>query len=187
MLPAGQPEGAERPHRRSGRCPGHLDDGERQATRHLPDVVERRRRDVGGVHSDEVVGALPVKWSQRDVDGEIPAKQAALDLLNPTSTLAVADDDEGTFPVDAPGEIVQQPQAGLVRLVHVVHGQQQTGARRCEPEQLGSRNEQPLVGSLTAPRQLSARQSTFDLPPVRVAQPVEQRRMPSAQVGELEG
>jgi len=56
-----QPERAERSNGRGGRCPGHLDDRERQTARHLPDVVQRRGRDVGQVHSDELVGALPVQ------------------------------------------------------------------------------------------------------------------------------
>ena len=115
-------------------------------------------RDVGRL-CIRTRSSVPCRSSGRSGTWMARFRRSRLALICSTRRppVAVADDDEGAFPADAPGEVVQQAEAGLVRLVHVVDGEQQTGARRREPQQLGRGNEQPLVGALAAPRQLGAR------------------------------
>ena len=84
-------------------------------------------------------------------------EQAGLDLFHSLSARAVADDDERGLAGDRPGKIVQQPQAGLVGLVHVVDGEQQAGPGGREAQQFRGGDEQPLVGPLPRPRSAHAR------------------------------
>ena len=83
-----------------------------------------------------------------------------------------------------PGEVVQQSQRRLVRLVQVVHDEQQPAVAGGQAEQLRRRDEQPLVRGLAAPRRLLPGQRAVELQPEAVVQPVEQRRVLPAEVAE---
>ena len=95
------------------------------------------------------------------------------------------------------GEVVQEAEARVVGVVRVIDHEQQSGAGRGEPHELGRGDEQPLMsdpaaadrgtagrlGGLAGARRLVTAPSPVDLRAVRVIEPVEQRRMPAAEVG----
>ena len=118
------------------------------------------------------------------MDGHGAPEQAGLDLFHSLSARAVASDDERGLAGDRPGKMVQQPQAGLVGLVHVVDGEQQAGPGGREAQQFRGGDEQPLVGPLPVPGQLVPSQGSVDLLAECLVEPVEQSRMLPAQVGE---
>ncbi len=84
----------------------------------------------------------------------------------------------------AAGQVVQQPQRGLVGLVDVVDHQQQTVAGRGEAHQLG-RPRRTSAGGWT-PRSSSRRCRTglARSRPVAVVEPVQQGRVPATEVAE---
>ena len=80
---------------------------------------------------------------------------------------------------------MEEAQAGVVGVVHVVDGEQQAVRRRREPDQLGGGDEQPLVRAARRSTGISApAEGAVDLLAVMVGEAVEQRRVPPAHVGE---
>jgi hypothetical protein len=53
----------------------------------------------------------------------------------------VADDEQDPFGGGHPGEVVQQAEAALVRLVQVVDREHRAGAARGQAQELGDRDE----------------------------------------------
>ena len=92
--------------------------------------------------------------------------------------------EDGALVDDAASQVVQQAQARLVGVVHIVDDQEHSGARRGDPHQLGGRHEQPLVHGLAAPIEVATGQGPADLAPVLVAQRVQEGRVPPAEVVE---
>jgi hypothetical protein len=94
----------------------------------------------------------------------------------------MGDRDEDPFGHGETGQIVQQPQAGFVRVVSVVDQEHGPVSRRSEAQELRDADEQPLVPALTRPLLGRPAQRLGDLDAVVVGKTVQERRMPSAQV-----
>ncbi len=127
-------------------------------------ATERRELDpAAGATPDQAVGHLPHLVAHRT---------------------AVRQREQHRLVHGTPGQVVQQPQRRLVRLLDVIHHQQQAVARGREAHQLGGGDEEPLVPGLAAPGHVPAGQGALDLQPVDVVETVEQGRVLAAQVAE---
>ena len=83
-----------------------------------------------------------------------------------------------------PGEVVQQAQAAVVGVMHVVDGEQYALPCRGQLEQFGRGEEEPLVGALPGPRGRRPVPRPVDLVPVRAGQAGEQPGILPAHAGE---
>ena len=82
------------------------------------------------------------------------------------------------------GEVVQQPDGGVVGVVDVVDRQHRARRRAGEPEQLGDGDEQPLVRAVAVPRRVEPGEHAVDLGAIDVGDAVEQRGVATAEVGD---
>ena len=138
-----------------------------------------------GYRSDQPPGRGPVQRCELDPGPRAPRDQAVAHRAHRlTGRLTVREGQQHGFGDGDPGQVVQQPQGRVVGLVEVVDDQQQPVPARGQPDQLGRGDEQPLVAGLAAPGHVPPGQRPFDLLPVGVVQPVEQRRVPTAQAAE---
>ena len=95
----------------------------------------------------------------------------------------LAKHDEDPLAEGGARQVVQQAEAGLVRVVYVVDDQRRAGPGRGEPKQFRGAHEQPLVTNVAGLLR-GAMQGTLDLVAIVVGEAVEQRRLATAEVRE---
>ena len=81
-------------------------------------------------------------------------------------------------------DVVHEPQARVVGVVHVVDREQQTVRGRREAHELAGCDEQTLVRAAAGPRHLRAGERPIDLLPMVIGEAVEQGRVPATHVGQ---
>ena len=162
-----------------------LEDAERQAAGHRPDLAGHSRVQLGKAVGDQLSGAGLVERRQLHDGADTTRDQALSDFAQRRASLGSRPECHHDRLTDrAAGQVVEQPQRRLVGLVDVIDQQQEPVPGRREPEQLGRGDEQALVGGLAAPGDLAAGQGAPQLVAVRVVQPVQQRRVSAAEVRE---
>ena len=170
--------------RPGARVAGQLQRRERQAGADGPDPVDRLGRQIGEAIREQATGgtlrrAVPAAPGRRFPG---TTRLSATSRSGSVADRPVREHDQHRLGHRAAGEVVQQPQRRVVGLVHVVDDDQQPVTGCGEPDQLGGRDEQPLMARLAGPADLAAGQRPFDLEAVHVVQAVEERVMLAAQV-----
>jgi len=132
------------------------------------------------------LGGGLVEANELEVDGVVAGHQAVPRLREGRCVWrrSMPDGDDDALVEAGAGQVVQQAQAGVVRIVDVVDDQEHAVGGGSEAEQLGGGDEQSLVSGLARPSAVGAGERPVDLVAVRVGQTVEERRVAAAQVRE---
>ncbi len=139
--------------------------------------------DAGG---NERFDAVAVEGSQLQLDGGVSGQQAGCHVGQRRRRRArpVRRHDGHTLVAGGPRQVVQQPQRRLVGVVEVVDRQQHPVRPGGEADELGAGHEQPLVTAQSGPVAPVTGEHSVDLRPVAVGQPVEERGVVSADIGQ---
>ena len=180
--------GVERlhPSRLVGGAARELVHRERDAAAERRDLLDELGGGLGDMATDERRDVVVAERTELELGGSMPVDQALARLGECVAhgSRAVGEHDAHALVARRPGDVVHEAQAGVIGVVHVVDGEQQTVRRRCQAHQLGRGDEQPLVRASAAPRDLGPGEGTVDLLSVMIGKTVEQRRMTPAHVGE---
>ena len=162
---------------------GQLEHGERQTPADGADLFHRRLVQRFEPVRQQPPDSAVVERGKVDPGADSAREQAGDHLLKGRRLRGPGGEDQQHGFVDGTaGEVVQQPQGRLVRLVQVVDQEQQPMAGRDQPEQFRDRDEQALVRGLPTPGDLTAGHCPLDLLAVVVVETVQQRRVAPAHV-----
>ena len=160
------------------RPPGELGHQERDAPAQRRDQLDQLGRGVGDVTADERRGVAVGERAEPELGRAVPVDEASPGRLQRARrrNRAVREHDAHPLAARRPGEVVQQAQAAVVGVVHVVDGEQQALTRRGQADQFGRGEEEPLVGAPSGPRDRRPVPHPLDLVPVRAGQAGQQPR-----------